>query len=34
MSAPRHHNVVALSTPRDVGAQLMDRLQSAYEAVC
>jgi hypothetical protein len=33
VSAVRYHNVVSLNTPRDVDAQLIEWLQSAYELV-
>ncbi len=33
ISASRYHNVVSLSTPRDVDAQLVAWLRSAYELV-
>jgi hypothetical protein len=31
VSASRYHNLVSLSTPRDVDAQLIEWLRSAYE---
>ena len=31
VSASRYHNLVSLSTPRDIDSQLIDWLQSAYE---
>jgi hypothetical protein len=33
VSESRYHNVVSLSTPRDVDAQLLAWLKSAYELV-
>jgi hypothetical protein len=33
ISASRYHNVVPLSTPRDIDAQLLSWLKSAYELV-
>ena len=33
VSASRYHNVVSLSTPRDIDAQLLGWLKSAYELV-
>ena len=33
ISAGRYHNVVPLSSPRDVDAQLVDWLKTAYELV-
>jgi hypothetical protein len=33
VSASRYHNLVPLSTPRDVDAQLIDWLKAAYELV-
>ena len=33
ISASRYHNIVPLSSPRDVDAQLVDWLKTAYELV-
>jgi uncharacterized protein DUF5655 len=33
VSASRYHNVVSLSTPHDIDAQLLEWLRSAYELV-
>ena len=33
VSPSRYHNVVSLSSPRDIDAQLLDWLKSAYELV-
>jgi hypothetical protein len=33
ISASRYHNIVALSTPHDIDAQLIEWLKSAYELV-
>lgn len=33
ISPSRYHNIVALSTPHDVDAQLMEWLKTAYELV-
>jgi len=33
ISPSRYHNIVPLSSPRDVDAQLVDWLETAYELV-